>query len=29
VNTLVSQLHGTLAVGPGPGATFTLTFPQG
>jgi two-component sensor histidine kinase len=29
VNTLVSQLHGTLAVGAGPGASFTLTFPRG
>ncbi|MGA2639379.1 MAG: CHASE4 domain-containing protein [Spirochaetia bacterium] len=29
LNTLVSQLHGTLAVDRGPGATFTLTFPQG
>jgi two-component sensor histidine kinase/sensor domain CHASE-containing protein len=29
VNTLVSQLHGTLAVGPGPGTSFTLTFPRG
>ena len=29
VNSLVSQLHGTMAVGPGPGASFTLTFPDG
>ena len=29
VNTLVSQLHGTLAVGTGPGASFTVTFPAG
>jgi two-component sensor histidine kinase len=29
VNTLVSQLHGTLVVGPGPGASFTITFPEG
>jgi two-component sensor histidine kinase len=28
VNSLVSQLHGTMAVGPGPGASFTLTFPE-
>jgi two-component sensor histidine kinase len=27
VNTLVSQLHGALVVGSGPGASFTLTFP--
>ncbi len=29
VNTLVSQLHGALTVGQGPGASFTLHFPQG
>jgi two-component sensor histidine kinase len=29
VNTLVSQLHGALVVGSGPGASFTLTFPGG
>jgi two-component sensor histidine kinase len=29
VNTLVSQLHGVLVVGTGPGASFTLTFPEG
>ncbi|MGO9307784.1 MAG: histidine kinase dimerization/phosphoacceptor domain -containing protein [Spirochaetia bacterium] len=29
VNTLVSQLHGTLVTGNGPGASFTLRFPQG
>ena len=28
VNSLVSQLHGTLAVASGPGATFTITFPE-
>ena len=28
VNSLVSQLHGTMAVGSGPGASFTLTFPE-
>jgi two-component sensor histidine kinase/sensor domain CHASE-containing protein len=28
VNTLVGQLHGTLVVGRGPGAVFTLHFPQ-
>jgi two-component sensor histidine kinase/sensor domain CHASE-containing protein len=27
VNTLVTQLRGTLSVGPGPGASFTVTFP--
>jgi two-component sensor histidine kinase len=29
VNTLVGQLHGTLVAGPAPGASFTVTFPQG
>src|SRR5271157_4311742 len=29
VNTLVSQLHGLLVVGQGPGASFTVHFPQG
>jgi len=28
VNSLVSQLHGRLAVASGPGATFTITFPE-
>jgi two-component sensor histidine kinase/sensor domain CHASE-containing protein len=28
VNSLVTQLHGSLAAGRGPGASFTVTFPQ-
>jgi two-component sensor histidine kinase len=28
VNSLVGQLHGTLVVGSGPGAVFTITFPE-
>ena len=28
VNSLVGQLHATLAVGSGPGAVFTITFPE-
>jgi two-component sensor histidine kinase/sensor domain CHASE-containing protein len=28
VNSLVSQLHGTMAADPGPGASFTITFPE-
>jgi hypothetical protein len=28
VNTLASQLHGTLALEKGPGAAFSLSFPR-
>jgi len=28
VNSLVSQLHGTVTAGSGPGASFTITFPE-
>jgi two-component sensor histidine kinase/sensor domain CHASE-containing protein len=28
VNSLVGQLRATLAVGPGPGTSFTITFPE-
>jgi two-component sensor histidine kinase len=29
VNSLVAQLHGTLSVDGGPGASFSVTFPEG